>query len=55
MIVRNKLCDRASEVALAERHDAVQTFFFDRPHKTLCAGVRIRCTLGRQHEALVHE
>src|SRR6476620_6383379 len=53
MVVLDELCDRASEVALAHRNDPVETFFFDRPHKTFRVGVRIWCALGSQHDTNV--
>jgi hypothetical protein len=34
--------DGASEVPLPDRNQPVEAFFFDRPHETLRASVRIR-------------
>ena len=47
MIVGDKLRDRLSKVAVAERNQAVETFLFDRAHEAFGVGVRIRRPIRR--------
>ena len=51
VVVGDVLRHRAPEMLLPDRNQPVEAFFFDRPHKALGVGVRIRCALGREHHA----
>ena len=46
MIVRDELGDGPSKVALSERHDAMQTFSFDRAYEALGVRIGIRARYG---------
>jgi hypothetical protein len=51
MIVLDELRDGVSEVPLTDWNDAVETFFLDRPYKSLGVGVRVWRALGDPHDA----
>jgi hypothetical protein len=40
-----------SQVPLTDWHDAIETFFLDRPDESLSVGVRVWCAFGDQHHA----
>jgi len=46
MIMRHILSHRATEVALPDRNQPVEAFFFDRSHESFRLGVRIGGALG---------
>ncbi|MEO8481974.1 MAG: hypothetical protein ABI634_07165 [Acidobacteriota bacterium] len=49
VVVRDKLVRRAAQVALAQRHDAVQTLRHNRPPELLDMGGVGRLKRGAQH------
>src|SRR5262252_7265346 len=51
MIVRDILGDGSSQMALAERNQAIETFFFDRAHEAFRVGIRIRGLIRRLYDA----
>jgi hypothetical protein len=49
--MRDILGEGLPEVALPERHEAIQTFLFDRSHKALGVRIGIRGAVGRLHDS----
>ena len=50
MIVRGELRQRTTQMALTERDDAIQTFFFDRAYEPLRVRIAVGCAIGRLHD-----
>ena len=46
MIVLDELRDDVPEMPLTDWNDALETFFLDRPYKSLGVGVRVGRALG---------
>jgi len=50
MVMRDIIAYGASEVVFAERDDPIQALFFDRSHKALRVGVRVRRSIRGLHD-----
>ena len=46
VVMGHEVFQRATEVPLAQRHNAIQTFLFDRANKPFCVRIAVRCPEG---------
>jgi hypothetical protein len=51
MVVRDKLGQRSSQMALTKRNHPVETFFFDRTHEAFGVGIGVGCLKRRLHDS----
>jgi hypothetical protein len=51
MIMGDKLGDGSPKMTLAKRNEAVEAFLLNRADKSFSVRVRIRCVIGRSHDA----